>query len=167
MIYNDPIFSEGLAGFGRGGFHLLRGRNFFHWFWQGKFSIKTERLWRTLYWTKFMWHKKLRENTAMPNIYYFFEIIQNLGLFRTTHLKYFSIQKQHDLSSAVISIKHVSTFVNKVENPYVTTMIFDLIDKCRYVFYGYDGSLMMLKIDILESRWYFGILNQSVSLNID
>jgi hypothetical protein len=41
--------------------------------------------------------------------------------------------------SAVISIKHVSTFVNKVDNPYVTTMIFELIDKCRYVFYAYDG----------------------------
>ncbi len=46
--------------------------------------------------------------------------------------------------SAVISIKHVSTFVNKVENPYVTTMIFDLIDKCRYVFYGYDGRNIRL-----------------------
>ncbi len=43
--------------------------------------------------------------------------------------------------AAVITIKHVSTFVNKVENPYVTTIIFDLIDKCRYVFYGYDGSM--------------------------
>jgi hypothetical protein len=43
--------------------------------------------------------------------------------------------------TAVITIKHVSTFVNKVESPYVTTIIFDLIDKCRYVFYGYDGSL--------------------------
>ncbi len=43
--------------------------------------------------------------------------------------------------AAVISIKHVSTFVNKVENPNVTTMIFDLIDKCRCVFYGYDGSM--------------------------
>ncbi len=48
-MYNDPIFNEGLTGLGRDGFHLLRGRNFFHWFWQGKFSIKTERLWRTLY----------------------------------------------------------------------------------------------------------------------
>ncbi len=47
-MYNDQIFNEGLAGLGRGGFHLLRGRNFFHWFWQGKFSIKTQRLWRTL-----------------------------------------------------------------------------------------------------------------------
>jgi hypothetical protein len=28
-MYNDPIFNEGLAGLGRGGFHLLRGRNFF------------------------------------------------------------------------------------------------------------------------------------------
>ncbi len=45
------------------------------------------------------------------------------------------------VSAAVISIKHVSTFVNKVENPYVTTMIFGLIDKCRYVFYGYDGTV--------------------------
>jgi hypothetical protein len=48
MMYNDPIFNEGLARLGRSGFHLLRGRNFFHWFWQGKFSIKTQRLWRTL-----------------------------------------------------------------------------------------------------------------------
>jgi hypothetical protein len=47
-MYNDPIFNEGLAALGRGGFHLLRGRIFFHWFWQGKFSIKTQRLWRTL-----------------------------------------------------------------------------------------------------------------------
>ncbi len=44
--------------------------------------------------------------------------------------------------AAVISIKHVSTFVNKVENPYVTTMIFDLIDNCRYVFYAYDGTVL-------------------------
>jgi hypothetical protein len=43
--------------------------------------------------------------------------------------------------SAVITIKHVSIFVNKVENPYVTMRIFDLIDKCRYVFYGYDGII--------------------------
>jgi hypothetical protein len=28
-MYNNPIFNEGLAGFGRGGFHLLRDRNFF------------------------------------------------------------------------------------------------------------------------------------------
>jgi hypothetical protein len=28
-MYNDPIFIEGLAGLGRGGFHLLRGRIFF------------------------------------------------------------------------------------------------------------------------------------------
>jgi hypothetical protein len=30
-MYNDPIFNDGLAGFGRGGFHLLRakGQEFF------------------------------------------------------------------------------------------------------------------------------------------
>ncbi len=28
-MYNDPIFNEGLAGFGRGGFHLLRDKIFF------------------------------------------------------------------------------------------------------------------------------------------
>jgi hypothetical protein len=33
--------------------------------------------------------------------------------------------------TAVITIKHVSTFVNKVENPYVIARIFDLIDNCR------------------------------------
>ncbi len=52
--------------------------------------------------------------------------------------------------SAVISIKHVSTFVNKVENPYVTTMIFDLIDKCRYVFYAYDGRYKVQLIKFLK-----------------
>jgi hypothetical protein len=41
--------------------------------------------------------------------------------------------------SDIITIKHVSTFVNKVENPYKHISIFDLIDKCRYVFYDYDG----------------------------
>jgi hypothetical protein len=41
--------------------------------------------------------------------------------------------------SAVITIKHVSTFVNKVEIPCNFKEIFDLIDKCRYVFYGYEG----------------------------
>jgi hypothetical protein len=44
----DQTFNEGLARLGRSGFHLLRGRNFLHWFWQGKFSIKNQRLWRTL-----------------------------------------------------------------------------------------------------------------------
>ncbi len=43
-------------------------------------------------------------------------------------------------STAVITIKHVSAFVNKVEIPCNFKEIFDLIDKCRYVFYGYDGS---------------------------
>jgi hypothetical protein len=38
-------------------------------------------------------------------------------------------------------IKYVSTFVNKVENPYVITRTFDLIDICRYVFYGYGGRI--------------------------
>ncbi len=46
--------------------------------------------------------------------------------------------------AAVITIKHVSTFVNKVEIPCNFKEIFDLIDKCRYVFYGYDGSLSNL-----------------------
>jgi hypothetical protein len=41
---------------------------------------------------------------------------------------------------AVITIKHVSTFVNKVEDLFEITRNFDLVDKCRYVFYGYDGS---------------------------
>jgi hypothetical protein len=49
--------------------------------------------------------------------------------------------------SAVISIKHVSYFVNKVENPYVTMMNFDLIDKCRYVFYAYDGSIINVEFN--------------------
>jgi hypothetical protein len=38
MMYNDPIFNEGLAGLGRGGFHLLRGRNFFTDFNRGNFQ---------------------------------------------------------------------------------------------------------------------------------
>jgi hypothetical protein len=29
----DQTFNEGLARLGRSGFHLLRGRNFLHWFW--------------------------------------------------------------------------------------------------------------------------------------
>jgi hypothetical protein len=45
--------------------------------------------------------------------------------------------------SAVITIKHVSTFVNKVENYCSYIRTFDLIDKCRYVFYGYDGSIKL------------------------
>jgi hypothetical protein len=44
-----------------------------------------------------------------------------------------------DKISAVLIIKHVSTIVNKVKNRYVFIRIFDLIDKWRYVFYGYDG----------------------------
>jgi hypothetical protein len=36
----DQTFNGGLARLGRSGFHLLRGRNFLHWFWQGKFPIK-------------------------------------------------------------------------------------------------------------------------------
>ncbi len=44
----DQTLNEGLARLGRSGFHLLRGRNFLHWFWQGKFSIKNQRLWRAL-----------------------------------------------------------------------------------------------------------------------
>ncbi len=45
-------------------------------------------------------------------------------------------------STRVITIKHVSTFVNKVEDLFEITRNFDLIDKCRYVFYGYDGSII-------------------------
>ncbi len=46
-----------------------------------------------------------------------------------------------DYNTAVITIKHVSSFVNKVEIPCNFKEIFDLIDKCRYVFYGYDGRI--------------------------
>ncbi len=45
-------------------------------------------------------------------------------------------------NTAVISIKHVSTIVNKVENHCSYIWIFDLIDKCRYVFYAYDGRIV-------------------------
>jgi hypothetical protein len=58
------------------------------------------------------------------------------------------------LYTAVISIKHVSTFVNKVEKLYVTTMIFDLIDKCRYVFYAYDGSILYYIISARGNRFF-------------
>jgi hypothetical protein len=34
----------------------------------------------------------------------------------------------------------LSTFFNKIENPYNYIRIFDLIDKCRYAFCDYDGS---------------------------
>jgi hypothetical protein len=43
--------------------------------------------------------------------------------------------------TAVIIIKRVSTFVDKVENPYNYIRILDLIDKCRYAFCDYDGSI--------------------------
>jgi hypothetical protein len=45
----DQTFNESLARLGRSGFQLLRGRNFLHWFWQWKFSIENQRLWRTLH----------------------------------------------------------------------------------------------------------------------
>jgi hypothetical protein len=50
--------------------------------------------------------------------------------------------------TAVITIKHVSTYVNKVENPCNYLRIFDVIDKCRYVFYDYDGSIDQLKYNL-------------------
>jgi hypothetical protein len=43
--------------------------------------------------------------------------------------------------TAVITIKHVPTYVNKVENRFES-------DICRYVFYGYDGSIDQLKYNL-------------------
>jgi hypothetical protein len=63
----------------------------------------------------------------------------------------FDVVSDH-LSAAVITIKHVSTFVNKVENSYVIARIFDLIDKCRYVFYGYDGRAHNLTTVVQTAR---------------
>ncbi len=64
----------------------------------------------------------------------------------TKNYKFFLVKRLQIMAhTAVITIKHVSTFVNKVENPYVAMRIFDLIDKCRYVFYGYDGSILEYK----------------------
>ncbi len=63
--------------------------------------------------------------------------------------------KNYDYNStvtAVITIKHISTFLNNVENPFNYIQIFDLIDKCRYVFYGYDGSHCTIVIIIFELK---------------
>ncbi len=46
------------------------------------------------------------------------------------------------LYSAVIIIKHASSFFHKVEDPYKYIRIFDLIDKCGYAVYDYDGSII-------------------------
>ncbi len=68
---------------------------------------------------------------------------QNPGDSELNCLKYFFSR------AAVINIKHVSTFVNKDENHCSYIWIFDLIDKCRYVFYDYDGSELLL--------WFFWV----------
>jgi hypothetical protein len=63
--------------------------------------------------------------------------------------------------TAVISIKHVSTFVNKVETHHSYIRIFDLIDKCRYVFYAYDGSIWVCM------EWQCENLHKIVHKNMD
>jgi hypothetical protein len=52
--------------------------------------------------------------------------------------------KSNYFYSAVIIIKHETTFVNKAENHCSYIRIFDLIDKCRYVSYAYDGSILFV-----------------------
>ncbi len=43
--------------------------------------------------------------------------------------------------TAVITIKSVKSFVNKVENQYFCEWNLTLIDKWLYAFYGYNGSI--------------------------
>ncbi len=80
---------------------------------------------------------------------------------KTSQISYYSpIIMKHELMiwTAVITIKHVSTFVNKVEDLFEITRNFDLIDKCRYVFYGYDGSedaIKLRNISLISILKYF------------
>ncbi len=43
--------------------------------------------------------------------------------------------------AAVISIKHVKSFVSKDQISYTNKTIFNLFDKWPCVFYGYNGSM--------------------------
>ncbi len=48
-----------------------------------------------------------------------------------------------DYNTAVICRhNHKIRIYNKVENSYIITRIFDHIEKCRYVFYDYNGRTM-------------------------
>jgi hypothetical protein len=51
-------------------------------------------------------------------------------------------------NTAVIIIKHVHIYIcHKDEIPYVIMMIFDLIEKFRYAFYDYDGSITVYRVN--------------------
>jgi hypothetical protein len=70
----------------------------------------------------------------------FWDVPQNLG---ATFFLFKILQNTPEGSTtvtAVISIKHVKSFVNKVENQCVCVWNLILIDNWLYVFYAYNGS---------------------------
>jgi hypothetical protein len=65
------------------------------------------------------------------------------------------------LCTAVIIIKRVHTFFNKVENHHSYIRIIVLIDKCRYAFYDYDGSVnVAYDLILVGLRVAFSLINR-------